>query len=60
MFTNGVPLGDIDDENNIKSNTLVLRNDSDSNQFFERVDAIRQDNEDLPKHLNKRADFTSA
>ncbi|CAF4252637.1 unnamed protein product, partial [Rotaria sordida] len=48
------------DENNIKSNTLVLRNDSDSNQFFERVDATRQDNEDLPKHLNKRADFTSA
>ncbi|CAF1240514.1 unnamed protein product [Rotaria sordida] len=60
MFTNGVPLPDIDDENNIKSNTLVLRNDSDSNQFFERVDATRQDNEDLPKRLNKRADFTSA
>ncbi|CAF3900357.1 unnamed protein product [Rotaria sordida] len=60
MFTNGAPLVDIDDENNIKSNTLVLRNDPDSNQFFERVDAIRQDNEDLPKRLNKRADFTSA
>ncbi|CAF1443647.1 unnamed protein product [Rotaria sordida] len=60
MFTNGVPLIDIDDEDNIKSNTLVLRNDPDSNQFFERIDATRQDNEDLPKRLNKRADFTSA
>ncbi|CAF1304086.1 unnamed protein product [Rotaria sordida] len=60
MFTNGVPLIDIDEEDNIKSNTLVLRNDPDSNQFFERVDATRQDNEDLPKRLNKRADFTSA
>ncbi|CAF1318719.1 unnamed protein product [Rotaria sordida] len=59
MFTNGVPLAQIDNENDSKLHTLVLRNDFNSNKLFKAVKVVRRDNEDVPEDSNGDANFTS-
>ncbi|CAF3821990.1 unnamed protein product, partial [Rotaria sordida] len=59
MFTNGIPLNQVDHENDLKLNTKVRHNDSLVNELLQSIDMFRRDNGDFPRHLNKREDFTS-
>ncbi|CAF4590501.1 unnamed protein product [Rotaria sp. Silwood1] len=59
MFTNGLTLTKIDDENYLKPHKTGHHNGSDSDELMKAVDKDRQDNEDFHKVLRKRLAFTS-
>ncbi|CAF1094640.1 unnamed protein product [Rotaria sordida] len=59
MFTSGIPLKQVNHENDSELNTKVRHNDSLVNELLQSIDMFRRDNGDFPRHLNKREDFTS-